>query len=348
MSKLMAWAAVAALLVCGPLGRCADKALTQRLLNAAQGSSLDDPALKPWHLKLTFQLYDKKGAAAEGGTIEEWWSAGDDKRIYTSRSYSSTDIRRDKDVYRTKSQLPAPYLLDRLRDEVVHPLAADAEINDSVPDLRVLTLGKTNLDCIMLDHPMTNVGYPPVGLFPTFCLDRDKDRLRDSYRYGLENSARNTIGTFQGKGIAVEIVVSQDRVIEAKAHVDTLAVFAPDAHFFEPDDSLETQDSKARPVSGGVIAGNIVSKIDPVYPEVDKQSHTQGQVHLNAEIGADGRIRQLSVIDAPSSTLAISALIAVRQWVYKPYLLNGRPCSVNTTVTVNYIPGPNRAYEFSQ
>lgn len=315
-------------------------ALAARLHNAAESSSIDDPALKPWHLKMTIQFFDKKGNPSEEGTIEEWWSAGNYKRIYSSPSYNSIDIRRGESLYRTTGQSSAPYLLDLLRDEVVHPLANEAEVNDSIPELRVESFGKVKLDCIMLDHPIKNVAYPPLGLFPTYCLDQDKDRLRFSFRYGSETVTRNSIGTFLGRGIPIDTTVSLNGVTAAKAHVAVLSGASPDSHFFDPDSSLQLQNADAVRVGAGVIAGSQISGDPPVYPVQDKHSHTSGTVHLHAVIGTDGRIHQLTVIDTPSPTLAISALASVRTWAYKPYLLNGLPCSVETTITVNYKLGP--------
>ncbi|WP_263374173.1 energy transducer TonB [Granulicella aggregans] len=314
-------------------------ALAKRLHDAANSSSIDDPALKPWHLKITFQLLDKKGATAEEGTIEEWWSPENDKLIYTSPSYNATRLRRGGEIYWTEGQPSAPYLLERLRDEVVHPLAED-EMKDAVPDLRVESFGKVKLDCIMMDHPIKHVAYPPLGLFPTYCLDQDKDRLRDTFRYGSKNVARNSIGTFQGRGVPVDVLISTDARAVAKGHIATLAGSIEEEHFFDPDSTLKPVSGGATKVAGGVIAGKKLSGDVPVFPVEDKQSRTAGAVHLHAVIGTDGRIHQLTVLDAPSATEAISALVAVRTWKYQPYLLNGVPCSVDTTITVNYNFGP--------
>ena len=340
MGRIWAWVAVVAVLSAGSSLRGEDKAaLTQRLRKAALESSIDDPALKPWHLKLTFQLLNKKGDTEEG-SVEEWWSAEDDKRVYTSPSYKATEIRRGKEIYRTKGQGSAPYLLELLRDEIVHPLADDEEMEKSVPDLRTQNFGKVKLDCIMLDHPIKNVAYPPLGLFPTYCLNQDDDRLRISVRYASEDVARNTIGKFQDRGVPIDLAVTIQSVTVAKAHIAILAAASPDKNFFEPDESLQSQNTAATPLNGGVIAGRKLSGDVPFYPDVDKQNHTSGTVHLHAVIGTDGHIHQLSVVDTPSPTLAISALQAVRTWTYKPYLLNGLPCSVETTITVNYNFGP--------
>jgi len=311
------------------------EALAKRLHDAAEMSSIDDPALKPWHLKMTFQLLNKKGATTEEGTIEEWWSAENDKLVYTSPSYTATRLRRGRDIYWTEGQPSAPYLLERLRDEVVHPLAEN-EMKDAVPHLRVESFGKVKLDCIMMDHPIKHVAYPPLGLFPTYCIEQDKDRLRDTFRYGSENVSRNSIGTFQGRGVPVDVVISVDAKVAAKGHIATLAGSTQGEHFFDPDSSLKPIYGAATLVAGGVIAGKKISGDVPVFPDADKASHTAGAVHLHAIIGTDGRIHQLTLLDAPSATEAVSALVAVRTWKYQPYLLNGVPCSVDTTITVNY------------
>ncbi len=94
-------------------------------------------------------------------------------------------------------------------------------------------------------------------------------------------------------------------------------------------------DSRIARVSGGVMAGNVVSKVNPTYPPDAKAEGISGSVVLSAVIGTDGTIENLQVVSGPEK-LRSSALTAVRQWTYKPYILNGVPVSVQTTITVNY------------
>ena len=88
-------------------------------------------------------------------------------------------------------------------------------------------------------------------------------------------------------------------------------------------------------VSGGVAAGMLILKVDPVYPQDAKDAHVQGAVVLRAIISKTGTIRDLQVVSGPPE-LTDSAKDAVNQWRYKPYLLNGEPTEVETTITVNY------------
>jgi TonB family protein len=94
-------------------------------------------------------------------------------------------------------------------------------------------------------------------------------------------------------------------------------------------------------VSAAVVAGMALSKPNPVYPAEAKAAHVQGAVILHAIISKQGTMEKLSVISG-NGMLVASAMDAVKQWTYKPYLLNGQPVEVETSITVNYTFGdPN-------
>jgi protein TonB len=83
----------------------------------------------------------------------------------------------------------------------------------------------------------------------------------------------------------------------------------------------------------------LVKKQVPIYPQDAKDAHVSGTVVLQATIGSDGRIHDLRVVSAPWPSLAASSLWAVLHWEYKPYMLNGEPVEVQTTVNVIYTLG---------
>ena len=88
-------------------------------------------------------------------------------------------------------------------------------------------------------------------------------------------------------------------------------------------------------VSGGVMAGQVLTKVAPVYPQDAKDAKVSGAVVLHALIGKDGTVHSLTAISGPE-LLRASALDAVRQWTYRPFLLNGNPVDVDTVITVNF------------
>jgi TonB family protein len=100
-------------------------------------------------------------------------------------------------------------------------------------------------------------------------------------------------------------------------------------------DSNATKAPKQLTVSAEEMSHNILTKAVPVYPPAAKKARIQGKVVLDAVIGTDGNVESLRVLSGPQE-LQQSALDAVRQWTYKPYLLNGDPVEVETTVNIIY------------
>jgi len=88
-------------------------------------------------------------------------------------------------------------------------------------------------------------------------------------------------------------------------------------------------------VSQGVSNGLLIRKVQPVYPPLARQARIQGQVVLHAEISKEGTIQNLQLVSG-HAMLAPAAIEAVKQWRYKPYLLNGEPVAVETEVIVNF------------
>ncbi len=92
---------------------------------------------------------------------------------------------------------------------------------------------------------------------------------------------------------------------------------------------------KPRQISSGVMEGMLIDKVLPVYPAPARAMHIAGRVELQATISRDGTIDHLRVVDGPM-LLQAAALEAVRQWRYRPYLLNGEPVEVETTINVDF------------
>jgi protein TonB len=88
-------------------------------------------------------------------------------------------------------------------------------------------------------------------------------------------------------------------------------------------------------ISQGVSQGLLIKKVQPEYPKKARKQHVQGSVLMQAVIGARGDITELRVISG-DELLVPSAINAVKQWKYKPFLLKGQPVEVETQITVNY------------
>jgi len=314
--------------------------LRDRLRLAETASSINAEGLLPWHVKLDVQLFDEQGKPKENGTIEGWWAAPDLTRVtFSFPSYRETEIHNQNGFFRTRGLNVEPALLQDVLEQVVHPMTLD-DLAGTRPELRKQKFGKVGLECIMLDEPLKNVSFPPLGLFPTYCLDPGKESLRISTELGSGTFVRNRVGTFQGRSVAVDLSAQVGEYVVAKAHISTLAGMKESEMDFTPTADMESAPQAVARVGPGVMAGSILTKVQPVYPQAAKEHRVQGSVVLNAAIGRDGRIRQLHVKSTPDPDLAMAAIAAVRQWTYKPYLLNGLPTEVDTTITVNFSFGP--------
>jgi len=88
-------------------------------------------------------------------------------------------------------------------------------------------------------------------------------------------------------------------------------------------------------VSQGVSQGLLLKKVQPKYPPNALHMRVEGAVQLMATISKTGDISEVKILSGDSQ-LAHAALDAVKQWKYKPYLLNGEPVEIQTQVTVNF------------
>ncbi|MGC1650988.1 MAG: energy transducer TonB [Candidatus Sulfotelmatobacter sp.] len=86
-------------------------------------------------------------------------------------------------------------------------------------------------------------------------------------------------------------------------------------------------------ISGGVTKGMLIHREEPTYPTLARAARVQGDVVLSAIIDTNGHITNLQLVSG-HPMLVPAALAAVKQWRYKPYLLNGQPVEVETTITV--------------
>lgn len=88
-------------------------------------------------------------------------------------------------------------------------------------------------------------------------------------------------------------------------------------------------------VSSGVSNGMLLTPIRPVYPPIARAAHVEGPVVVEAVISKAGTIERLHVVSG-SEMLQSAAMDAIRVARYRPFLLNGEPTEVQTTITVNF------------
>ena len=87
--------------------------------------------------------------------------------------------------------------------------------------------------------------------------------------------------------------------------------------------------------SESIMQGLTIAKVTPVYPPLAWQAQVQGSVILKVQISKSGDVVNIQLVSG-HPLLAPAAIDAVKQWKYKPYLLNGQTVKVETQIAVNF------------
>ena len=167
-------------------------------------------------------------------------------------------------------------------------------------------------------HETPNAPLYAIGIFDAHTLER---------RLMTLTSERKELGRGQRLAIAMAAVM-----LTVGTFTSAMAMHTSVHQQEQQNGQVE---GKTVRISSGVMAGNRLTQVPPVYPQEARDQKITGAVVLHAVIGKAGTVEQLSVISGPD-ILATAAIDAVRQWTYKPYFLNGEPTEVDTTITVNF------------
>jgi periplasmic protein TonB len=97
----------------------------------------------------------------------------------------------------------------------------------------------------------------------------------------------------------------------------------------------EPRREKPRVVHTQISAAMLIHRVEPVYPTLPKQLGRSGRVELRAVIATDGTIQSLQVVSG-DPLFYQSAMDAVRQWRYRPTVLNGESVEIDTFISVIY------------
>jgi protein TonB len=88
-------------------------------------------------------------------------------------------------------------------------------------------------------------------------------------------------------------------------------------------------------LSPGIVQAHLLHLVPPLYPEQAKSNHIRGVVVLNAVIGKDGHIENLSISSGPKE-LCQAAIDAAKQWRYSPFIVKGRSVEVETRIYLTF------------
>ncbi len=134
--------------------------------------------------------------------------------------------------------------------------------------------------------------------------------------------------------------VAQSYEVAQMSHLASLSTHNLASGATRPSQTSSTDTLRVPSVPEGLMRSYMLKTVQPVYPPVAKAAHVSGTVLLHAIVSREGTIADLSVISGPD-LLRNAALDAVRQWTFSPYVVNGAPIEVGTSITVKF--GFNKA-----
>jgi len=303
------------------------------MLLASKTNGLLGDGVKPWHLKATYKLLGEDGKIADQGTFEESWDNPTKfKRTFTGGNFNQTDYGTEKGIFRAGQQQAIPILISDIRRDFVMPTPSSEAVEHSTFNLHSVDSKGAKLNCVRFTT------LPDPGLI--YCLAPDRPFVViDAYQGESIQVIHDRILDFHGKFVAGDLNFIRAGKSVLTAHLENLETLKP----ADEPNLVPTSDAVLLPrrvnISGGVAQGMILKHSAPVYPETARAARIAGTVVLQAAIGLDGHITDLQVASGPS-TLTQAALDAVRTWTYRPYLLNGEPVEVHTTINVVFSLGP--------
>lgn len=320
---------------------CIAQSSSDLLDQAFSHYTLLDTGTRPWHLVAAIQLYNAKGAPSESGTVEQYFVDPEHYRV----DYKFADLQRTEFIEGNKryvvgtGALP-PGAVQQLIHYLVSPVPLHRKFKGAEVSASNRKFGAVTLDCFSIEGAMQQPMTPsPAGLFPEFCTSGPEHHLRLSMPAAGNSAVFNQIGTFQGSDVPMSVSLkSYEGKMLGELKVTELKTFNPSANpdLLKVPENVSAGYANATRVSGGVMAGRIISKTTPSYPRSARADLVQGPVIIGVRIGTDGTIQEMQIMSAPRADLAASALVAVRQWTYKPYMVDGVPTDVDSTITVNF------------
>jgi TonB family protein len=295
---------------------------------AVSANGLNGPDVQPWHIKVSYQIFDHRGDPETSGTYEEFWiSPRKYKRSYTSANFTQTDFAVDGALYRSGNQEWPRSREMTVRELLIQPFGAGVDLQQSKLVKSDRSFGQTTLQCIAVRPRKTNVaitviGYPDAS--PQFCLEQKAPILRfDSEGGGENDTVYNNIARFQGHYIARDVKVTSEGKQRTTLHVETIEGLSSATEFTPATDAVGPLNGRMALFPGN-IKDLVLNMPPPVYPSSAKHAHIQGTVVVQAIVGKDGKVIEAHAVSGPVE-LQGAATDSVRKWEFRPFLVMGEP-----------------------
>ncbi len=320
-----------------PAAQPPQSAPTALMLLAARTSNLTSEGAKPWHIKVSYTMYQEDGSIKDQGLIEEYWaSANQSKLITTGRDFTQTVYKTPDATFQSGKLEPLLATYHDAIAQMTEPIPSAEAIQRANLTLQEHMDGTAKLSCILPSNGNS-------GLLAAYCLAGSPPIARVVVYSGQNGfqAIRNRIEPYQDRFVAGDVIFRKQGKTLLTAHLESIEPLASvdEAVFTPPDDAPLILFPKDVP--------KLISRKPPEYPRIARTAQVQGTVLILARIGKDGKPMDLKVISGPE-LLVQTSLDAVREWKYSPYLFHGKPVEFITYVNLNFgIVDTNRAQQMT-
>lgn len=343
-----------AVLGVGGVGYGQDAAAAQgaELLRKAEGVGAPDSkgasgeSAGPYHFKAGFQTWDFFGKADGVGTVEEFADgAGRWRREVTYRGKTETTVE-SKGRYVSVEEFHGSISERALVSAFFDPLP-EGDLQRYGVEVQQVTQNGVGMDCVVVHTPAVDPvlrAGRAVARDTVYCLAGPAKTLRVTQMKNGQAMLYNRLEPMGEKIFARDLTLMQGKLRRGVMQVETMSAWVVEEARLAVPAGAERQggagsNGGGARVAGGVQAGSKISGSEPEYPRVARMGRVEGQVVISAVVSKTGVLEDMEVVSAPDEALARASLEALKDWRYKPYLLGGKPMSVQTTITQNFYLG---------
>jgi len=288
----------------------------------------------PWHLKATYQFFGPDGKPTEKGTYEEWRVNAQQYRIALhGPTESKEEYGTDHGTFRTGDHGWLRRPLSSFQWMIERPISLPANLEKSALANYERDFGAGKRPCTALlgsgaDKTSQNSA--------SYCFASTNAILFYSTTPGgAMETLYQEIALSHGQYFARDLQLFLLEKPWLKVHIDTLEPLSAvglNALQVPADASLVTAPAAVREE---ITSGRLIKRVEPRYPPEAERQRVQGTVIVTRIIGKDGRLTQLQILGGPAM-FQQAAIDCVRQWVFTPFLLEGKPVDVETDIIVNF------------
>lgn len=296
-------------------------------------------SLKPWHIKVSYQLYDDGGKPRTQGVYEYWWtSPGNYRSSWSHPGMEHTEWMVKGEHYDLLSGNPLDSYEMQLEEYLLRAIPDPQDLADQEFVHYPRTVNKVPLSCVTpMSHEKAKKKLP-VGEIATYCFESGQTVLRMQGSTHAVQAAYANIILMQGRLLAHQLVLfdAQRRVLNAV--VDETQTISPDAPELVPNQQAKKEPKVERifrPL--GVVEPKLIEAVEAEFPESERmQSAREGLVTVRMAVGVDGRVHDAAIVSATSPAFAKEALTAVKQYRFEPARRHGIPVEMDLHVEVRF------------